>query len=104
MIVEMRTYTFHPGKVNEYLGLYEEEGLPIQTPILGNMLGYFSTDIGNLNQIVHMWGYDDLTERARRRAELQSRPEWRAFVVKIRPLIQTQENKILLPTRFSPIR
>ena len=58
MIVEQRTYTLHPGKVPEYLRLYQAEGMAIQTRILGRMVGYFTTEIGPLNQIVHMWGYD----------------------------------------------
>ena len=46
MIVEMREYTLHPGKVPEYLRLYEDEGLEIQREILGRMLGYYSTEVG----------------------------------------------------------
>ena len=104
MIVEERIYTLHPGKAPEFLKLYEEEGLAIQTPILGNMVGYFSTEIGPLNQVIHMWGYEDHAERDSRRAEMMGDPAWQAFVKKIRPLIVTQENKILIPAPFSPIR
>lgn len=104
MIVEQRTYTLHVGKVPEYLRLYEAEGMAIQTRILGRMVGFFTTEIGPLNQIIHMWGYDSLEDRAKRRAQMQADPGWKAYVPKIQPLIQTQENKILVPTSFSPIR
>jgi len=104
MIVEQRTYTLHVGKVPEYLRLYESEGMAIQTRILGRLVGYFTTDIGPLNQIIHMWGYDSLEDRARRRAQMQADPGWKAYVAKIQPLIHTQETKILIPTSFSPIR
>ncbi len=104
MIVEERIYTLHPGKAPEFLKLYEEEGLAIQTPILGNLVGYFSTDIGPLNQVIHMWGFKDHAERDSRRAAMMGDPAWQAFVKKIRPLIVTQENKILIPAPFSPIR
>lgn len=104
MIVEQRIYTLYPGKTAEYLRLYENEGLPIQRPILGNLIGYFSTEIGSLNQIIHLWGYDSFEERVRRRAELQAQPDWQAYLVKIRPLLQTQANLILTPAPFSPIR
>lgn len=102
MIVEQRTYTLRPGTVPEYLRLYEEEGLAIQRPILGQLVGYFFTDIGPLNQIVHMWAYEDLADRARRRDELARHPGWRAFRPKTLPLIVAQENRILAPARFSP--
>jgi hypothetical protein len=38
VIVEMREYTLHAGKVPEYLQLYERERLAIQREILGRML------------------------------------------------------------------
>jgi hypothetical protein len=60
MIVEERIYSLHPGQAPEYLRLYEAEGLEIQRAILGRMVGYFSTEVGPLNQIVHMWAYRDL--------------------------------------------
>lgn len=104
MIVEQRTYTLFAGKTPEYLRHYESEGLAIQTRILGRLVGYFTTEIGPLNQIIHMWAYDSFEDRARRRAQMQADPGWKAYIAKIQPLIQTQENKILNPTSFSPIK
>ena len=104
MIIEMRTYVLHPGKAPDYLKLFEEEGYDIQVPIFGNLIGYFSTEIGPINQIIHMWGFESHAERDRRRAILQSSPEWLAFVKKIRPLVQSQQNAILKGASFSPIR
>ena len=34
MYVEKRTYTLHPGTTQQYLKLYEQEGLAVQTRIL----------------------------------------------------------------------
>ncbi len=104
MIVEERIYTLHPGKVPEYMKHYENEGLAVQTRHLPRMVGYFTTEIGPLNQVVHMWGYDSLDQRAERRAALGADPAWQAYVAKIRPLIITQESKILLPMPWSPIK
>lgn len=104
MIVEMRTYTFQFGTVPKFLAIYEEKGLPIQKPILGNLLGYFTTETGTLNQTVHLWGYDSLDERARRRALLMAETGWRAFLAEIQPFLLNQESRILLPTGFSPIK
>lgn len=104
MIIEMRTYTLQPGAVPDYVRLYETEGMPIQRPILGHMVGYFFTEIGALNQIIHMWAYDDLNERARRRSELAKQPGWADYLKKARLMIVTQENKILHGASFSPIK
>lgn len=102
MIVEERIYSLHIGATAEYLRLYEAEGLAIQRPILGRLVGYFSSDIGTLHQIVHMWAYTDLAEREARRATLLADPRWVAYGKKVRPLQISQENKILKPAPFSP--
>lgn len=104
MIVEMRTYKFRPGRAPEYLAVYRRLGMEVQKRVLGNMLGYFSTEIGPLNQLVHLWGYESLDDRATRRAALMAEPQWQQFLKEGLPLIETQESKLLLPTDFSPIR
>ena len=102
MIVEERIYTLQPGTAPEYLRLYEAEGLAIQAPTLGRMIGYFSTEIGPLNEIVHLWAYRDLGERQERRQRLLADDRWRDYVKKARPMIVAQQNKILIPAPFSP--
>lgn len=104
LIVEQRIYTAHVGKLEEYLRLYEEHALPLALEVLGDLLGYFRTEIGPLNQIVHLWGYEDLNDRQRRRAELADREEWKSYLARSRPLLAKQETRVLLPTSFSPIR
>jgi len=104
MIVEQRTYTVKPGTVPVYLDLYVREAMEVQKKHLPQMVGYFSTDIGSLNQIIHMWGYADLNERARCRAALYDDPAWQEVAKKLFELIEAMETKILVPTAFSPIK
>ncbi len=97
----MREYTLYPGKVPEYLKLYEDEGLEIQREILGRMLGYYSTEVGpSVNQIVHLWAYDSFDDRLERRKRLQAHPDWQAYVRKMRPMLTEQSNRILNPAPF----
>jgi len=104
MIVEQRTYRLHTGKVPEYLRIYGEQGRAIQEPILGRMVGWFTAnDIGELNRVVHLWAYDDLEDRARRRAQLSADPAWQQVVAQLQPLIREQESIILSPTPWSPV-
>ena len=104
MFVEQRTYTLLPGSQGEWLENYEKYGLKIQTEILGRLVGYFSTEFGALNRVVHMWAYETFEDRAERRKKLFQNPVWLEFLPKVRPLIVSQESKILLPAAFSPIR
>ena len=106
MIVDHRTYTFKPGTLGKWLTKYEAEGLAIQKKYLGEFLGMFTTEIGNLHQVVFMWGYESLADRETRRATMEADPEWKRFIEEIWDLeaIQEQNIKMLRPVSFSPIR
>jgi hypothetical protein len=104
VIVEQRDYHVYTGKLNELVALYENEGIELQQRYLGRLVGAFTTDIGQLSMYTHIWAYDGYDDRARRRAELQADDAWKAFLAKIQPLIHTQENRILIPTAFSPLK
>ena len=100
MIVEMRTYTFALGATGRYFKLYAAKGLAVQKAILGHLVGYYAVEVGELNKVVHLWAYASMDERAKRRAQLWSDPEWLAYVAESGPLVVRQENQILTPAPF----
>lgn len=100
MIVEQRTYTLKPGRVPQYLALYEAEGHAVQVGHLGPPVGYYHSESGVLNQLIHMWRYEDADDRSRRRSALYSDPVWQELVAKLFPLIETMESRILNPAPF----
>jgi NIPSNAP len=104
VIVEQRDYHIHTGRLSEVVGMYEQEGIPLQLEHLGRLLGAFTTDIGALSTYTSLWGYSSYAEREQRRAALQADPKWRDFLGRLQPLLHTQHNRILVPTSFSPIR
>ena len=104
MIVEQRDYHVYTGKLPELVRLYEEEGIALQQEFLGGLIGVFTTDIGALSTYTSLWGYESFAEREQRRARMQADERWRDFLARIQPLIHTQQNRILVPTAFSPIR
>ena len=105
MIIDLRTYTMVPGRLKAFLELYEREGLPVQRRHQGNPVGYFTTEIGTNNQVVHLWAYENLADREKRRAALDADPEWIAYRAKSAATgnVQHQENKILKSAKFSPM-
>jgi hypothetical protein len=54
--------------------------------------------------VVHLWGYDSLAERERRRALLAADPEWQDYLKQSPDIIVKMENRILVPAPFSPIK
>ena len=104
MIVEERTYHVVTGKLPEVVKLYADEGIELQQQYLGNLLGWFTVDEGELSSVVSLWGSENYGERERRRAELQADERWKSFLARLQPLLHTQWNRIMVPTPFSPIR
>jgi len=104
MVIEERIYVLHTeASLKDYLAIYETEGLSVQIPILGGFLGYFVTEFGTQNQLLHLWSYTDLEDRRLRRERLAANEQWQGCLKKIRPMIMTMENRIMYPTAFSPI-
>jgi hypothetical protein len=102
--VEQRDYHVHTGKLNEVVQLYADGGIALQQEHLGQFLGAFTTDVGALSTYTTLWGYASYAEREERRAQLQADPRWKDFLARLQPLLHTQQNRILVPTAFSPIR
>ena len=105
MIHELRTYTIHPGKLATYVELSGSVGRPIRGDRFGKLVGYWSTEFGPLNQVVHVWEYADFAARTQARAGLARDERWTTeYIPKSQPLMQSQENMILAPVDWYPLR
>ncbi|MBC5784638.1 NIPSNAP family protein [Ramlibacter sp. USB13] len=105
MIVDQRTYTIQIGLVRDFLALYAAEGLPVQSEHLGPPLGYYTTEVGEVNEVVHLWQYTDMADRERRRAALEADPRWLAYRRKAGAAGQVlrQRNAILRAVDFKAL-
>jgi hypothetical protein len=101
-IYELRTYTLYVGKLAEAAELYKAEGWPALQKHPPKLLGYFTGDVGALNQLVHLWKFDDDADRRKFWAGVYADEAFMAFARKLRPLIVTQENKLLMPSPWGP--
>ena len=104
MIYEERIYTIVTGRMAEYMKNYEELGLPVQREVLGTLVGFFHTEIGGLNKVIHIWGYDGLDDRLDKREKLANHPDWPRYLEANVSLIVEQENRVLIPASFSPLK
>jgi hypothetical protein len=104
MIIEERDYRIKPGKIGQFVSTYEAHGLPIQKELLGTFLGYFTTEIGELNHVVALWGYDGLDDRLARRDRMAADPRWVDYLKLVVDLVDVQHTRILRPTPFSPMK
>ena len=96
MLYELRTYTAKAGGIPAILKANEEVGRPVRGDNYGKLEGYWYTDIGPLNQVMHLWSYADMAERDRLRGELGKLAGWtQEYVPRIRPLIVKQELRFM---------
>ena len=66
------------------------------------LMGYYVSYIGALNQVVHLWRYDSLADMERKRAARDADPAWAEFQSLTEGMIMSQETKVMRPTSFSP--
>ncbi len=59
----------------------------MQTEHLGKLIGFFFTEIGVVNQVVHIWAYESLDDRLARRARMAQDERWLTFSRKNRELV-----------------
>jgi hypothetical protein len=98
MIHELRTYTLGPGAVPKMLKLVEEVGRPARGDDYGKMEGYWFTEHGQLNQVIHLWSHDDLNARQDNRARLSQNQTWvKEFLPQAMPLIKHQHVRLMHP-------
>lgn len=105
IIYEMRTYTLQVGKMADAVRLYSEFGFPaLQAGGFDKcLIGYFQADTGTINQLVHLWKFaDDAARRAHWAALFKDTAFMDGFAAKFRPLVMTQEVKLLTAAPWGP--
>ena len=99
-VYEMRTYTYAAGDLPKVLEAWAKAIEAREK--LSPLAACWTTELGGLNKFIHTWVYKDLNERARIREE--SRQPGGAWPPQagVRPI--RQENKLMIPAAFSPVR
>ncbi len=104
MVYELRTYQLKMGALPEYLELAETKLLPALAEHGLKPVGFWHTEIGTLNEVVHLWAYEDLNERQQKWAKWKEDPRRTDYMKTLRQVIFSQSNKILTPTAFSGLK
>src|ERR1700719_719539 len=102
MIFDRRTYNINPTRLATFLETYERLALPVQRKYLGEPYGFFVTHIGPVSRGVHLWQYENLPDRERRRDGREADPEglpYRHVALEEDTLVD-MENQILKPVPF----
>jgi NIPSNAP len=102
MIIDHRVYTIKPNRLSRFLETYERLALPLQRKYLGEPYGFFVSHIGPLNRVVHLWQYESLVDRERRRDVMEADLAWQAYrrIALEEDTLVDMEDQILKPAPF----
>jgi hypothetical protein len=98
---EIRTYTLKPGGIPGQIDRWST-AIGERTK-LSPLAGAWYSELGGLNKWVHIWAYKDAADRFRIREEARSKGIWPPKGGQPGMMIK-QENMLVVPATFSPLR
>ena len=99
----MRSYDIVRGGLEAYMAAVREVGLPVRLRYGVKLAGWYHTEIGTLNRVVHIWAFRDWQHLSEGKRQLRQDPDWvQRYLPRVAPLIVRQSNQIMLAADFSP--
>lgn len=103
MIYDMRIYDLQPGSTQKYMDAVREVALRIREDNGIKLAGWYYTDIGPLNRVVHIWAYKDYTHFEEARKAVHDDPRWaNDYIPRVRGLAVKQQDMIMQEADFFP--
>ena len=101
MIYDMRTYDIAMGKTQEYMAAVREIALPVRESYGIKLAGWYYTDVGTLNRVVHIWAYRDYAHFDEAREAFRTDERWvNDYVPRVKGMILRQENQLMRASDF----
>ena len=98
MIYEVRTYRLAVGSTNEAIKRFGEAYEYRKK--YSELAAFFYTEIGPLNQIIHIWPYESLAHRTEARAEAAAEKNWPPKMAEFQ---MDMLSEIFVPFPFTPL-
>ena len=103
MIYDLRIYDLKPGTVPQYMEAVRELALPIRQDYGVKLVGWYFTEIGPLNQVIHIWAFRDWNHMEEAKAAFRKDPRWtEQYLPRVQDLVVAQRNQIVRAADFSP--
>ena len=97
----MRTYDIAMGKTPEYMAAVREIALPVRESYGIKLAGWYYTDVGALNKVVHIWAYRDFAHFEEAREAFRTDERWvNEYVPRVKGIVLRQENQIMRASDF----
>ena len=94
-LIDHRIYTIRLRRMNEFLEVFDRLAMPILLETLGHPVGLYVSQVGPLNQFVHLWAYEDLADYEKRSRARDAHPAFPAYLSASEHLIVAQETRLI---------
>lgn len=102
-VIDLRTYSFRPEGLQEFLPACEAHGLPRQRIHCGHLVFHGVSASGRLHQLVQAWAYPDHEAYDKGQKALFQDEQWRqGYRAPVLGLVQEQEHQLLRTLPGSP--
>jgi hypothetical protein len=97
MIIEMRTYQLKPASIPQF---EERFGAALPERLkFSPLAAFWHTEVGPLNQVIHVWPYDTFEQRIQVRATAIASGKWPPAT---HEFVAEQKSELFRPAPFSP--
>jgi hypothetical protein len=93
-------FTIRPRGVPEFLRLYEESALPVAIKHWGPPVAFYVSEVGPLNQVIHIWEFESLADVERCRAATVNDTDFTKYLAATDGMIVAQEDRIVRRVEF----
>ncbi|XP_078359200.1 protein NipSnap homolog 3B-like [Oculina patagonica] len=103
-IYDMRTYYIRPKDFAEFMQLTNEY-IHLKSDTNSVLNGYWTSDIGGLNEVTHIWEYGNYAQRAEAIKALYQDQTWvNNYVKKILKMLVKQDNLVMNPVHWFNVK
>jgi hypothetical protein len=104
MVFDYRTYTFRPGGIPDYMSAVEEVAIPIRKRHGVKLAGWYYSEVGDLNQVTHIWAFNDMKHLKDAKDAVAADPEWTGtYIPRVRGLLVAQNTYLMNTAEFGPV-
>ena len=104
MVFDYGTYTFRPGGIPDYMSAVEEVAIPIRKRHGVKLAGWYYSEVGDLNQVTHIWAFNDMKHLKDAKDAVAADPEWTGtYIPRVRGLLVAQNTYLMNTAEFGPV-
>ncbi|KAF7664321.1 hypothetical protein LDENG_00179620 [Lucifuga dentata] len=103
-VYELVTFQMRPGGPAVWGKAFQASMTSHDAPGYGNLVGVFHNEFGLLNRVHALWWYESADQRATIRHKAHTDARVVASVRESVAFLQSQQNKLMFPCNFSPLK